>query len=120
MANQVYDLVMDFEDHLKGDTWDGYDFQILDEITLVPISLVGASIRAMFRLQGKSTKMYEMSTSLGTITITNAANGEFGLDEQIINFDAGIYLYDIEVTLASGQVKTRIGGKWVIKQDVTY
>ena len=120
MANQVYDLVMDFDDHLKGDTWDGYDFQILDEITSVPISLVGATIRAMFRLQTNKNKVYEMSTAYGTITITDAANGKFGLDEQIINYDAGTYLYDIEVILASGQVKTRVGGKWTIKQDVTY
>lgn len=119
MANQVYDLVMDFEDHLKGNTWDGYEFQILDEITLVPISLVGASIRAMFRLQGKSTKVYEMSTVYSTITITDAINGTFVLDEQILNYDAGTYLYDIKVVLASGQVKTRIGGKFTIKQNIT-
>jgi hypothetical protein len=48
------------------------------------------------------------------LTITNAVNGQFEIDEQIISIPADRYYYEITFQLQTGAVKTYISGYWTI------
>jgi len=106
----------DIKKHKKGDTWNGVTFSL--EINSSPAVLNGASIRASFRDPNGDVRA-TMSTDDGGITITDADNGEFKMDKQLINWPAMTYKYDIEITFGSGDVKTYIAGTWPICQDIT-
>jgi hypothetical protein len=54
-----------------------------------------------------------------SLTITNAINGEFEIDEQIIDVCAGIYKYDIEIALANGEIHSWVKGFFEITNDIT-
>ena len=86
-----------------------------------PIDLTGATIRMMLRLvKTQVSPDLSLSTPSSGITITDAVNGEFEIDEQIISIDAGSYFYDLEVEESSGEVNTVMGGNFIVQQDVTY
>jgi hypothetical protein len=59
------------------------------------------------------------SVASAGITITNASNGLFKINQQIIDICAFNYLYDIEIEFGDGTVKTYISGNFLIKNDVT-
>jgi hypothetical protein len=69
---------------------------------------------------------YELKTltkrlAIGSgLSMVNAAAGIFKIDKQVIDIPAGVYAYDIEITVAGGDVKTYVRGEWEILQDVTY
>lgn len=101
----------------KGDTFSGIRFTV--NINDVPADLTDASIRMQLRTQPLHPTAHEMSTEGGQIEISNAEAGEFEIIEQIIDFPAYNYYYDIEITFANGVVKTYIEGKLPISQDIT-
>jgi hypothetical protein len=53
------------------------------------------------------------------LTIVNGAAGTFRINKQIINIEAWDYLYDIEIALADGTVKTWVSGIFSISNNVT-
>ena len=111
----------DFRDHIKGDTIDAVQFTMEDNTdpdNPVPINLTGAAIRMQLRVDAKSKACLTLSVGSG-ITITDAVNGVFQVDAQVIDINPALYLYDIEFTIA-GVVKTWICGKWRIIQDITH
>jgi hypothetical protein len=114
MTIQTYTI----PDHIKGDTWPGVSFTVI--VNGEPLPLTGASIRMMLRNTSNAIKKTFTSEVDGGITITDGEDGDFQIDEQIIDIPAGRYKYDIEFTLANGDVKTYIKGTWTITQDITY
>ena len=66
-------------------------------------------------------KIYLSLTSVASagLTITNASQGRFKINNQIINIDSGVYLYDIEITFSNGEVKTWVSGEFNVKCDIT-
>jgi hypothetical protein len=115
MASQNYN----FPNHCKGDTFQGVEFTL--NRNAAPIDLTGASLRMMLRLDKTvSPPALTLSSPSGGLTITDAVNGVFTVDKQIISIDAGDYFYDIELTESNGDINTYIAGKWVILQDTTY
>jgi hypothetical protein len=108
-----------FPDHIKGDTFDGVIFEILENN--LPVDLTSAVINMDLRTsQAAETAAVRFSTSTNELEITDAVNGIFKFKEQIVNIAAATYYYDIEIIFASGRVKTWISGKWKMKQDVTH
>lgn len=106
-------------EHYRGDTFPGAQFTVL--VNGVPKSLLGASIRMDVRKTATGSRALRLTSAVGGgLTITDAPNAVFKIDEQIINIAAGEYVYDIEITYSDGQVKTPIVGTWDIVQDVTY
>ncbi len=103
--------------HVKGNTFDALPFTISK--ATVPIDLTDASIKMQLRLFPNHPTYFELSTAGGQIEITDAAAGKFSIKEQIIDFPAGAYYYDIKITLADNTVKTYIGGRWTILQNIT-
>jgi hypothetical protein len=107
-----------FKPHLKGDTFPGITFSIKvnDEF----LDLTDAQIRMQLRQNPTHPVSYELSFEAGNIEISDAENGEFKIKEQIIDFPARNYNYDIQISWPDSKVKTYISGIWVINQDVTH
>ena len=103
--------------HIRADTFEAVNFEInVDE---VPVDLSDTIIRMQLRKEYGGVIGLSL-TSIGSagITITDAANGLFKINKQIIDIPAFNYIYDIEFDF-DGVVKTYISGNFVIKNDVT-
>lgn len=98
-----------FPEHRSTDTFEGVSFTI--NVNGTPLDLTGASIKATFVQNFKQTFTL---TSPTHITITDASNGTFEIDQQVIGWEPGTYNYNIQITLVSGVIKTYIKGVWVI------
>lgn len=105
--------------HIKGDTFDAVNFEIKKDG--VAIDLTGATIKMQLRKNANdvSPALSLTSVSSAGITITSATLGQFSINQQIINIEVGNYQYDIQITLASGVVKTYIAGAFNITQEIT-
>jgi len=101
-----------FPNHLKGDTF------LAKQIDL-GFSVVGAIIEMQFRVQGSSTFTFEWSTVNNTITVSNASLGIIIMNQRILDFYPTNYVYDFQITDASGNVKTYFKGSLLIEQDIT-
>ena len=105
--------------HIKGDTFDEVAFSI--KINNVVLDLTGAVIKMQLKKNSTDTVPALSFTSVGSagITITNASGGLFKINQQIINIDVFNYVYDIQLTLASGVVKTYVSGTFSVTQEIT-
>ena len=103
--------------HIKADTFDEVAFQI--KINDVEVDLSDTVIRMQLRKEyGGVVGLSLTSVGSAGITITDAANGLFKINTQIIDIPAFNYIYDIEFNF-DGEVKTYISGHFLIKNDVT-
>ena len=105
--------------HIKGDTFDEVDFQL--KINDAAVNLTGATIRMQLRKNYSDTSAALSLTSASSagITITNASEGRFKINTQIIDIPVYNYVYDIQITLSSGVVKTYVQGGFNITNEVT-
>jgi hypothetical protein len=106
-----------FPPHIKGDTFEGKVFTIL--INGTPANLNGATIKMDLRKNKKETTPLTLRLMNGS-GITILTNGSFQINPQVIDIPEEEYYYDIEITFASGEVHTWIGGTWPIIQDITH
>lgn len=53
------------------------------------------------------------------ITITDAVNGNFKINEQIIDIDPYNYIWDMKFTAPDGTVKIWYGGEFLIEKNIT-
>ena len=90
----------------KDDTWVGQEFVLY--VNDAVKDLTSATIE--LTLDSGDT----LTTTDGDITITDASNGEFKIDSQVITFSAGVHKYEIKFTFSDGEVKTYIKGHWTI------
>jgi hypothetical protein len=103
--------------HIKADTFEAVNFEI--NVDDVPVDLSDTTIRMQLRKEyGGVVGLSLTSVGDAGITITDAANGLFRINQQIINIPAFNYIYDIEFDF-DGIVKTYISGNFLIKNDVT-
>ena len=103
---------------LRGDTFKEYPFEIL--IDNVALNLTGAIIKMDIKKDACSLPALTLtSVSNNGITITDAVNGEFKINQQIISIPAGNYQYDIQITLANGAVNTWVGGLFQVINTIT-
>lgn len=103
----------------KGDTFSEVDFQL--KINGVNVNLTGAVIKMQLRESYNNSTAVLSLTSVGSagITLTNAANGQFKINAQIIDIPSRNYVYDIQITFSNGVVKTYIKGNFNILEEVT-
>lgn len=115
----TYQYEYNFADKVKGDTLEPITFTVT--VNAAPLNLTNCTILIQFKKQPCLAYDYQMGSSvaIGGVTITDAVNGEFRIDEQVLNWKAAKYYYDIQFTWTDGTVKTYIGGTIEIKQDVT-
>ena len=105
--------------HKRGDTFLGIsEIEVL--INGVAVDITGASILMQLKkVAGSSDVAKEFSTDNALITITDATAGKFAIESCIIDIIPFNYVYDIEVTLATGRVLTVVEGTWEILADVS-
>lgn len=101
----------------RGDTFDEVPFEIL--IDAVPLDLTDAIIKMQVKKDACASAVLSL-TSVGNagITITNAINGQFKINEQIINIHACNYRYDIQIEI-DGEIKTYVGGLFQVINTIT-
>ena len=92
----------------RGDTFSGYQFTL--EVNGAAKDLTDAII--VLTLDKGFGSLSTVDS--GGLTITDATNGIFTIDEQIINFAARTHNYEITFTFSDGDVKTYIEGTWQI------
>jgi hypothetical protein len=105
--------------HTKGDTFNEVAFEVKKNGTA--INLTGATIRMQLRKEYSDVSAVLSLTSVASagITITNATSGQFKINSQIIDIEVFNYVYDIQFTLASGEVKTYVKGGFNVTPEVT-
>ena len=105
--------------HIKGDTFDEVAFSI--KINNVVLDLTGAVLKMQLKKNSTDVVPSLSLTSVASagITITNATGGLFKINQQIINIEVFNYVYDIQLTLASGVVKTYVSGTFSITPEIT-
>jgi hypothetical protein len=103
--------------HIKSDTFEAVNFEI--NVDTIPVDLTDTTIRMQLRKEyGGVVGLSLTSVASAGITITDAVNGLFCINQQIINIPAFNYIYDIEFDF-DGIVKTYISGNFLILNDVT-
>ena len=103
--------------HIKSDTFEAVNFEI--NVDTIPVDLTDTTIRMQLRKEyGGVVGLSLTSVANAGITITDAVNGLFRINQQIINIPAFNYIYDIEFDF-DGVVKTYISGNFLILNDVT-
>ena len=104
--------------HKRGDTFDAVDFKFT--VNSSDLDLTGCVLKMQLKREYGGTVFLSL-TSVGSagITITNAAQGRFKINKQIINIDSYNYIYDIELTKLDGTVKTYVSGNFLITNDIT-
>jgi hypothetical protein len=104
--------------HIKGDTFDEVAFSI--KINNVDLDLTGATIKMQLKKTSNSSASLSFTSAASAgITITNPSGGLFKINEQIIDIEVFNYAYDIQLTLASGIVKTYVSGTFNITKEIT-
>lgn len=111
-------MIYNIPAHKAGDTWKG-----IAGITIFrdgsALDLTGATAKMQVRFQIDSPTVVEFSSQNNTITFIAPTSGILSIPPQIIDVPPATYLYDLEITLASGEVKTWLEGKWPINSHVT-
>jgi hypothetical protein len=102
----------------RGDTFDEVLFELKKDG--VAINLTGATIHMQLRkAAGGPVFLNLISTASAGITITDAVAGKFKINTTIINLEANVYLYDIEITFSTGEVRTWVSGQFTVLNDIT-
>ena len=102
----------------NGDTSLVWKMQWLDKDGN-PISLAGVDIICQFRKDcDNGLVVRDMSVGNG-ITITDEANAFYEIDQYLMDWGGGFYVYDIQFTLTNGIEKTPIFGDRTVINDVT-
>lgn len=105
---------------VKGDTFIGQEFTLTVNGTLADLSGALISMQLKESRDALVMAVLTLDNNLnGGITITDAVNGVFCIDEQIIDVPSLCYVYDIQITFQDGTVKTYIKGRWDILPEVT-
>lgn len=105
--------------HTKGDTFNEVAFEVKKNGTAV--NLTGAVIKMQLRKDYNdiSPALALTTVSSAGLTITNASNGHFKINAQIIDIEVYNYVYDIQFTLSDGSVKTYVKGGFNVTPEVT-
>lgn len=105
--------------HTKGDTFNEVAFEVKKNGTA--LNLTGATIKMQLRKEYSdvSPTLSLTSVSNAGLTITNATSGHFKINEQRIDIEVYNYVYDIQFSFASGEVKTYVKGGFNVTPEVT-
>jgi len=103
---------------LKNATFDEVPFEIL--IDNVPLDLTDAIVKMQIKKDTCSSPLLTLtSVANNGITITDAVNGKFKINSQIITLPICNYEYDIQITLPSGEVDYYVGGLFQVVKTIT-
>ncbi len=87
----------------EGTTWEGINSVTLEMPEGTPLDLTGAQLRMVYRRVGERAERLTMAVGSG-IQITNAAGGVFRVLQQVLPLPAGLYHWEIIITLSTGLI----------------
>jgi hypothetical protein len=100
----------------RNDSWSQV-FSILADTT--PVDLSGSTILIQVRPTPTSTTIsLTLSTADSSISIGGANRNQITLNKKV-DVTAGSYVYDMNVTFPSGEVKTYIWGNFIVQEDIS-
>ena len=100
----------------RNDSW-AQVFAILADTT--PIDLSGSTILIQVRPTPSSTEVaLTLSTTDSSIGIGGVDSNQITLNK-IVDIAAGNYVYDMNVTFPSGEVKTYLWGNFIVTEDIS-
>ena len=106
------------ENRIKNDTFRSVEFII--DVDGTPVDLTGVTIQIQFRFRCKTGSVVKDIATTSGITITDAVNGTFEIDEFTpVDWAVDTYYYDAQITFTDGSIKTYIQGTVKILQDTT-
>lgn len=106
-----------FPDHVSGDTFKERGFRIY--LDGAPLDLTGSSIKMELRRSAGSTPALTLSTTDNSIRLDGSKIERFYIPKQKLTAPAGVYMYDIQITLSNGDVFTYLSGTFPFLQDIT-
>jgi hypothetical protein len=111
--------IYNFPDIVNGDTFKVRDVSIKNDTTETPIDLTDCLIKCEFRKDTKLGVVVETLEVGSGITLSDAVNGIFTIDNFNVNWGAGVYYYDFQFTFPNEVIQTYFGGYMKLIQDVT-
>lgn len=100
----------------RNDSW-AQTFALLADTT--PIDLSGCTILIQVRPTPSSASVVlELTTDDSSIGIGGVDNNQITLNK-IVGVAAGTYVYDMNVTFPSGEVKTYLWGNFIVTEDIS-
>jgi hypothetical protein len=104
--------------NIKGDTFNLVNFEV--KVNDVAVDLTDSVVKMQLRKEYCGVVGLSLtSVASAGITITDAPNGKFKINKQIIDIPAYNYIYDIEIHFDNNDVKTWVSGNFLILNDVT-
>ena len=100
----------------RNDSW-AQTFALLADTT--PIDLSGCTILIQVRPSANSTTIaLALTTADSSITIGGVNRNQITLNKKA-DVAAGSYVYDMNVTFPTGEVKTYIWGNFIVQEDIS-
>jgi hypothetical protein len=100
----------------RNDSW-AQTFALLADTT--PIDLSGSTILIQVRPTPTSSVVaLELTTDDSSIGIGGVDSNQITLNK-IVDIAAGTYVYDMNVTFPSGEVKTYLWGNFIVSEDIS-
>jgi hypothetical protein len=84
-------------------------------VNAAPLDLSNVTITAKARYQKNVSRVHEFTTS-----ITDAVNGVFEIDEQLIDWEVGVWLYSIQFDFPDQTRKVYIEGQFNVLANYLY
>lgn len=112
-----------FTPHKKSTTLLDQNFKLEEgagtaEYPQQSVNLTGCIIRMQLRTSQEGPTEIELNTlPNGGMSITDAVNGLFRINQQLISFPAFDYLYAIQIEFPDGTVDEFLEGTWSIVED---
>jgi len=108
----VIPSIYNFKDHYKGSTLNPLSVKFNYDLT-------GAIIICQIRKDFKSAIVHEWKTDVN-ITVVDLLTGDIVLN-QVNEFkpEAGVYMYDLQITFIDGTSQTYLKGSLTVIQDIS-
>lgn len=102
----------------RGDTWNGFSFQLLDDDHL-PIDILDIEDVFIQFKRSPLNSVADFEYKLSENTIIKDMNDIFNLTPLLMDFEVGLYVFDVQITYVGGAINTLFSGNLSIIQDVT-
>ena len=109
--------VYDYWDYIKGSSTESIIFTLTDQNDN-PINLTDINAFVQFRKSNETGALVKDFSVGNGITLVDASNGVIQIDSFIIDFEVGIYFYDLKIEFNSNKIKTYIKGSLKVLQNV--
>lgn len=115
--------VYDFDERKRGDSFPSLDIAKIEQPAGTPLEVTSAIMQVRHGQTGAVLLEWDSEADPATITITGAGSNIVTLAaksaEVMADIPVGVHVYDLEVTLATGETITPIGGAFPISKDIS-